>query len=245
MANNFTLSPEDRLLWQQRAPRASYWFRVSDTHPFINGGQPIPGLGATPPPPPYTPAQMPAPPIPAMQPYFGNGQVIPGIPAPMMPFPSANTVPIYDVRHQNVAPTIPEDPRPSLPPHESESSLVYDIPINNAPTGFTVSVPLKQSRRQDTPSRAEIALEWDILFGDFYDRISARMDLDLKDAVLGYKFKGDSKRSIIRLPSNDLVAFDTMLEKVKSRIACARTRAVVLEIHDLVHFIHLLWTTIY
>jgi hypothetical protein len=100
--------------------------------------------------------------------------------------------------------------------------------------GFTVSVPLKSFRRNDTPSRAEITFEWEILYGDFYDRICARMDLDPKEAALGYKFEGDAKKSIIRLPSNDSMTFDTMLDKVKSRIARARTRAVILEIHDLV-----------
>ena len=96
---------------------------------------------------------------------------------------------------------------------------------------------MKRLSLRETPSRAEIAFEWDILFGDFYDRICARMDLDLKDAVLGYKFEVDAKKSIIQLPSNNPIAFNTMLEKVKSRIARARTRAVVLEIHDLVCFV--------
>ena len=113
MAENFTLSPEDRLLWQQRAPRASYWFGVSNTHPFINGGQPIPGLGAAPPPPPYAPIQPPA--------YLPNGQLLPGIPVVPHPgmFPHVGHMPIYDVRHQNeVAPAITGDTRPSLPPRK-------------------------------------------------------------------------------------------------------------------------------
>lgn len=62
------------------------------------------------------------------------------------------------------------------------------------------------------------------------------MDLDPKDAVLGYKFDVDPKKSIIQIPSSDLVAFNTMLDKVKSRIARACTCAVVLEIHDLAHY---------
>lgn len=95
---------------------------------------------------------------------------------------------------------------------------------------------MKKLSQHDTPSRTEIAFEWDILFGDFYDRVCARMDLNRKDAVLGYKFDVDPKKSIIQLPSNDLVTFNTMLEKVKSRMARARTRTVILEIHDLVCF---------
>ena len=60
------------------------------------------------------------------------------------------------------------------------------------------------------------------------------MDLDPRDATLGYKFDTDPKRSMIQLPPNDPVAFDTMLEKTKSKMARARTRSVVLEIHNLV-----------
>ena len=166
----------------------------------------------------------------------------PGLTIPLSP---VNPVPIYDVRHQNnIPPVTPEDVRPSLPPRKLTLSHLHDVGNDGIPIGFTVSVPLKQHRSRDTQSRAEIAFEWDTLFGDFYDRVCANMDLDPKDAVLGYKFEVDPKKSIIRLPSNDLVVFNTMLEKVKSRIARARTRAVVLEIHDLVCFIYFVWTSV-
>ena len=62
------------------------------------------------------------------------------------------------------------------------------------------------------------------------------MDLNQKDVVLGYKFDVDPKKSIIQLPSNNLVTFNTMLEKVKSCMAHTHTRTVILEIHDLVCF---------
>jgi hypothetical protein len=113
MAENFMLSPKDLLLWQQRAPCASYWFGVRNTHPFINGGQLIPGLGATLPPPPYTLPQLPA--------YLANSQLIPGIPIATHPgatamFPPINSVPIYDGRHQNnIAPAVAAKTCPSLP----------------------------------------------------------------------------------------------------------------------------------
>lgn len=102
--------------------------------------------------------------------------------------------------------------------------------------GFTVSVPLKQHSRRDAASRAEIIFEWDIPCTDFYDRVCARMDLSPGDALLGYKLDSDAKRQMIRLPADDPTAFDTMLEKVRSKMARARSRAVVLEIHDLVWF---------
>ena len=107
--------------------------------------------------------------------------------------------------------------------------------------GFTVSVPLKQFRHRDTASRAELVFDWNIPYGDFYDQICARMDLNPKDATLGYKFEVDLKRSIIQLPSNTPTVFDTMLVKTKARIARACTRAVVLEIHNLVCSILSIW----
>ncbi|KAF9789323.1 hypothetical protein BJ322DRAFT_1018008 [Thelephora terrestris] len=163
MANNFSLSPEDHLLWQQRAPHASYWFRISDSHPDINGGQPIPEFG---PPPPYTPLHPPGPPAPSMQAHFSNAQVVPSLPGGIhseatIGFLPASQVPVYDVRqHVDLAPVAARDSRTSLPPYP--------------------------------------------------------------------------KKSIIRLPSNNSTAFDTMLKKVKSRITRACTHAVVLEIHNLV-----------
>ncbi|KAF9781634.1 hypothetical protein BJ322DRAFT_1023023 [Thelephora terrestris] len=227
MANNFSSSPEDRLLWQQRAPRASYWFHISDSHPDINGGQPIPEFG---PPPPYTPPHPPGPPAPSMQAHFSNTQVVPSLPGGIhseatIGFLPASQVPVYDLLQGIPAP---------LFPHMIQNLTSSMGLKNNISIGFTVSVPSKPLGRQDTLSRAEITFEWNVLFHDFYDCICARMDTNMDDAMLGYKFDSDPKKSIIRLPSNNSTAFDTMLEKVKSRITRARTHAVVLEIHNLV-----------
>jgi hypothetical protein len=212
MANNFTLSPEDHLLWQQRAPRASYWLRVSDTHPFINGGRPIPEFGL-PPPPPYTPSHPPTP-VPSTQAHLSNVQGIPNFSGVIHPgvttFPPTGQVPIYDIhRHVEPAQVVPRDSRPALPPRKPTICLFRKGVINDILPGFTVSVPLKQLSHRDIPSRAEIAFEWDIPLLDFHDRVCARMDLDSNDAVLGYKFETDPKKSIIQLPSNDSVAFGT------------------------------------
>lgn len=62
------------------------------------------------------------------------------------------------------------------------------------------------------------------------------MDLNPKDAVLGYKFEVNPKKSIVQLPSNKPTSFNTILEKVKSHMGHACTRAVILEIHNLVIF---------
>lgn len=175
MSQNFTLSPEDLLLWQSRAPCASWWLGVSNHHPFINGGQPmpptlppgtplpspqaiLPSCQATMPPPPYTSIPPLPLPTPALQPYLAGGQ--PGIfgavlPAVVTPFPPGNLAPTYDIHHQNnTAPAVIEDPSP--PSHKLKSNLTHDFIINETFAGFVVSVPLTQLSLQDTPSWAEI-----------------------------------------------------------------------------------------
>ena len=135
MSHNFTLSPEDRLLWQTRAPCASYWLGVSNHHPFIDGGWPvplpevtfppygttlpppgaippqfqttIPPLGTILPPPPYTSTQPPTLPTSASQPYLAGSQPSMLGAAPFLP---GNSVPIYNIRHQNRTPATAENP---------------------------------------------------------------------------------------------------------------------------------------
>ena len=132
-----------------------------------------------------------------------------------------------------------------IPSHVSFIIAISDFNVNNIPVlGFTVSVPLKQFRHQDTPSRAEIVFEGDTPYGDVYDRVCAHMDLNPNEAALGYKFEGDPKTSIIWLPPDDPAIFDTMLEKVKSRTKCAWTCAVILEIYNLVRYIYSLGLTV-
>ena len=122
-------------------------------------------------------------------------------------------------------------------PHVSHSPVCSTTIDNLHGLGFTVSIPLKQFRRSDTMSWAEIVFEWDVLHGDFYDCVCAQMDLDPREVTLGYKFESDPKKNMIQLPQDDPDIFDAMLEKIKDCISHARTRAVVLEIYNLVCYI--------
>ena len=117
----------------------------------------------------------------------------------------------------------------------SELNYSQRSPTDEQPyLGFTVSVPIKPLRNRDTPARDEIAFEWDTPLGDFYDRVCARMDVDPRTARIGYKFEVDPKRSIREIPPGNTTGYNAMLDKVKDRIARARTRQVILEIHNLV-----------
>ena len=78
-----------------------------------------------PPPPPYTQA-LPAPPVPAFQPYLHNAQPIFDIPGVIHPevtqLPPASPVPIYDTRNMGPASFIGNN-HASLPPRMSQSGL--------------------------------------------------------------------------------------------------------------------------
>ena len=173
MAQNFTLSPEDHLLWQERAPRASYWFGVSDTHPFIHGGQPNPARSDTPPPPPYIPmvpppAPTPAPtyrpttPMPAYQPPAPMPTYQP--PAPTPTYQSAMFMPPY----QPVMPVPPYLPATHLPAHPpfSNGQLIHGIaqmphPIAATPLPTVNLVPIydvcnQRNTASGNPSRSSL-----------------------------------------------------------------------------------------
>lgn len=139
MTQNFNLSPEDQILWRQRAPRASYWLGVSNAHPFINSGQPIPGLGVTPSLPSYPMMQPPVPATPTLPPYLANGPPIPGIPGmvhpgPVAPFFPGIPVPIYDVCHQNGAHHEDNVPRENHVGHENNVARATPEAPSHFPT---------------------------------------------------------------------------------------------------------------
>lgn len=75
----------------------------------------------------------------------------------------------------------------------------------------------------------------DTSFEDFFSRICAKMDLDPKEAELGYKYHGDRARD----PPHQLSNTDQLLEAFGRGcrlLKRARGRDVVLEIHNLVSF---------
>jgi hypothetical protein len=73
----------------------------------------------------------------------------------------------------------------------------------------------------------------DIPFVDFFSRVCARMDLDPLDARLGYKYGSDRARDPPNQLSNEEELRNAM-EKGRNKLRLARTRGVILEIHNLV-----------
>ncbi|KAG1719586.1 hypothetical protein EDB19DRAFT_1620925, partial [Suillus lakei] len=96
-----------------------------------------------------------------------------------------------------------------------------------------VSVPLNTGVVGGRVSRVQIRFPVDIPFGDFFSRICAKMDLDPVNAELGYKFHNDRVRDAPHQLSNEQQLREAF-EQGCMLIKRARSRRVVLEIHNLV-----------
>ncbi|KIK24105.1 hypothetical protein PISMIDRAFT_99261, partial [Pisolithus microcarpus 441] len=101
------------------------------------------------------------------------------------------------------------------------------------PSNLTVSLPLNTGVVGGRVSRVQIRVPLDISFEDFFSRVCAKMDLDLADAELGYKYHNDRVRDAPHLLS-DAQQLHEALERGSLLMQRARSRQVVLEIHNLV-----------
>jgi hypothetical protein len=82
-------------------------------------------------------------------------------------------------------------------------------------------------------TRVIVRLPTNIIFDDFFERICANMDIQPANAVLGYKFSGDR----VSDPANRLANAEDLIQamsRATDKIKRARTREVILEIHNLV-----------
>ncbi|KAF7966489.1 hypothetical protein HWV62_38126 [Athelia sp. TMB] len=95
-----------------------------------------------------------------------------------------------------------------------------------------VSVPLNTGVVGAVVVRVTLRLPTNIPFEDFFSRICARMDLDPLTASLGYKYASDRVRDPPHQLSNEQELWVAM-EKGVNKIRHARTREVILEIHNL------------
>ena len=72
-----------------------------------------------------------------------------------------------------------------------------------------------------------------LAFDDFFERVCANMDVQPADAILGYKFSGGR----VSDPANRLANAEDLAQAMSQaidKIKRARTREVILEIHNLV-----------
>jgi hypothetical protein len=96
-----------------------------------------------------------------------------------------------------------------------------------------VSIPLNTGVAGGVVAHVNLHLPTDIPFGDFFSYVCAQMDLDPVNTKLGYKYGSDR----IRDPPNQLSTEEELrvaMEKGQNKIRHARTREVILEIHNLV-----------
>lgn len=104
---------------------------------------------------------------------------------------------------------------------------MLDLPQNN----IEISIPTNHAGT--VPTRVSIHVPLDISFRDLHNRICAHMDIHPDNAQLGFKFHTDLVRDLPRRLSNedDLRA---AMEMAAGFIRRARTRRVVMNIHNLV-----------
>lgn len=99
---------------------------------------------------------------------------------------------------------------------------------------FDVSVPQHTAVIGGVVTRAQLRLPTSLSFADFYSRVCARMDLDPLTARIGYKISGDRVRDDPNQLSN-VDDYRFAVQKVVDKASRARSRAVVLELFNLVH----------
>lgn len=106
--------------------------------------------------------------------------------------------------------------------------------VRSAEVGhIDLSIPRNTEVPDGIVTRINLRLETDLPFEDFFSRVCAQMDLKTDEAVLCYKFSGDRVSDVPHRLSNPeelAVAVAKGIEKIKR----ARSRDVVMEIHNLV-----------
>lgn len=116
---------------------------------------------------------------------------------------------LYSIQSTDAVSTAPQVP-----------VIDMSIPVNTGVVGAIIS-------------RVTICLPVDISFEDFFSRVCARMDLNLVEANLGYKFHCDKAHDPPQQLSNDEQLCGAMVQGV-DLMKRARSHRVFMEIHNLV-----------
>lgn len=112
---------------------------------------------------------------------------------------------------------------------QRNNTFLFIFAVHN----ITVSVPLNTGLVGGIIKREQFNVSTDISFEDLFERLCAKMNLNPRDASLGYKFNKDLRRT----KYNELTNEDqlrTALAHGVELIERARTKPVVLEIQNLV-----------
>lgn len=166
---------------------------------------------------------------PNIQPFLNPGNAPAAYPAPPGPPPG-------------YTPPVGPPPRYEAAPHLSQSSSACSENLVCLPSSTHTQQRLNQVLTQAISlfgivSRSMLRIPTDISFDDCFSRFCARMELELLEALLGYKFNGDRVRDppFCLASEQDLRSAMTKgIEKLKR----AQTREIVMEIHNLVSRSH-------
>ncbi|KAI6139136.1 hypothetical protein BKA82DRAFT_4459451, partial [Pisolithus tinctorius] len=193
-----------------RFPCAGYWLNLLPTHPFIHGTQPdASGAGGVHPLP-CLPLDSPGQMGYSVQPYRFPAQMV-GL--------LGNC----------------DEPRvhySSLQPMSSVVASPRQLDNAEGNLRITVSVPLNTSFVGGTVSHVQLRFAVDTSFEDFFSCICAKMDLDPKEAQLGYKYHTDR----VHDPPHQLSNAQQLAEAFEHGhhlLKHTQVWEVVLEIHNL------------
>lgn len=96
-----------------------------------------------------------------------------------------------------------------------------------------ISIPRNTGVPGAIVSRVTISVPLDISFNDFFDRVCAQMDLHPGNTRIGYKYPRDRVRDPPHQLSND-EELRQALDIGVGLTQCARSRVILMEIHNLV-----------
>ena len=82
-------------------------------------------------------------------------------------------------------------------------------------------------------TRVFLRLPSDIIFGDFFSHVCARMDISPTDSLLGYKFSGDPACTLPYRLSNEEELHDA-IKKGIGKMKRSQKHDVFIKIHNLV-----------
>jgi hypothetical protein len=162
-----------------------------------------------------------------MMPQHPQGFMQPGIMPPA--FPPAPPAPAH-----HGARALPAPARGNIFPSVFVFVRWLIFMAADPPNRLTISVPINTEVAGAVQSRSEFSVPTDIEFGDLFDRCCARMNLTAAGASLGYKYPTVDKVTQPAHRYSNEEEHRGAIEKGIALMTRARSRVIVLEIHNLV-----------
>lgn len=227
------MPPHERDNYLRRFPRMAWWLRqVDGNHPDYPGMSQSQQLPPSPPLHPLSQQNILASPESSYMPLltpppspFNLQAHQQGVPRPLIPLSREAFIyqSLLASQTQNQSNAYLASPRAPPPPSHTPPSV----------QAITVSIPLNTGIVGGLVTRRELHLPSNLAFADFYSRICANMDIQPKDASVGYKYHNDKAKDPPRQLS-DVNEYNAMMNEMVRKVLAARSKNPVLFLHNLV-----------